>query len=49
MNSSILSPAFYEADFRPIIGVTLIIIVSIVAILIKYWDFFKDDFHNDWE
>ncbi len=49
MICSILNPAFYEADFRPIIGVTLIIIILIFVMFIKYWDYFKDDFDSDWE
>ena len=49
MISSILNPAFYEADFRPIIGTLLIIIISITIILIKNWDYFKDDIDSDWE
>jgi len=46
---SILNPAFYEADFRPIIATLLIIIISIAITLIKYWHYFKKDFDSDWE
>lgn len=49
MISSILNPAFYEADFRPIIAALLIITIPIVVILIKYWDYFKNDLDSDWE
>ena len=49
MISSILNPAFYEPDFRPIIGALLIITIPIVVMLIKYWDYFKNDLDSDWE
>lgn len=49
MISSILNPAFYEADFRPIIGVTLVMIITIAIVLVKYWDYFKNDLFSDWE
>jgi len=47
--SSILNPEHYEADLRPIIGAILIIIIPISIVLIKYWDYFKEDFDSDWE
>jgi len=49
MISSILNPAFYEADFRPIIGVTLIILFLDVFLLTKYWFYFKNDLFSNWE
>jgi len=49
MISSMLNPTFYEADFRPIIVALLIIVIPIVVILIKYWDYFKKDIFSDWE
>lgn len=49
MISSILNPAFYEADFRPIIAITLIILLLNIFLIIKYWSYFKKDIFSDWE
>ena len=49
MVSSILNPGVFEPDFRPIIGALLIITIPIVFILIKHWDYFKNEFYSDWE
>lgn len=46
---SILNPAFYEADFRPIIGSILIMILSLIVIVKKNWHYLKDYFDSDWE
>ena len=49
MISSILNPGVFEPDFRPIIGVFLILTILIIITLIKHWDYFKNDFYSDWE
>lgn len=49
MISSVLNPAFYEADFRPIIAVTLIILFLDIFLVIKYWSYFKNYIFSDWE
>jgi len=49
MISSILNPTFYEADFRPIIALILIMVLSLIVIVRKNWQYLKHDLNSDWE
>jgi len=49
MISSVLNPDVFEPDFRPLIGLLLVIIFSISIVVIKNWKCFRNDFDSDWE
>ena len=49
MISSLLNPGVFEPDFRPFIGLIIMLSLCIGGILIKYWDLFKKDLDSDWE
>ncbi|MDA0763734.1 MAG: hypothetical protein O3A39_04795 [Proteobacteria bacterium] len=49
MISSILNPGVFEPDFRPFIGLIIMLLLCFGGVLIKYWDLFKKDLDSNWE
>lgn len=49
MISSILNPSYFEPDFRPIIGLILVMIILTVGVIISNWHNIKNDIDSDWE